>query len=522
MGITQCVNRAVQQDHAGIVTRFGRRTRRWGEFAERVARLAGGFRALGVEPGNRVAILALNSDRYLEFYAAVPWAGAAAVPLNTHWSPPESIKALNDSGATVLMVDDAFASKAEAIVAGAGSVRAVIHMGDAAAPSGMTSYEHLIERAAPIPDAGRTGDDLAGIFYTGGTTGFPKGVMLSHRSLWASAAAAASVVAWRRDDVALHVGPMFHLATFSAVMGTLLIGAQHVIIAVAEPERVLEAIAQNRVTTVVLVPSMIRLLLTHPKVTMTDLSSLRYLIYGDSPMPEALLREAMRALPACQFVQVYGQTELSPIGTILTPEYHTFEGPRVGKLASAGRAAACCEVQVVSAAGVAVPAGTVGEIRVRGFNTMLGYWNMPEETAARLRDGWVYTGDVGRMDEDGFLYVVDRKADVIVSGGENVYTTEVENACASHTAVSQCAVIGIPDEQRGEAVHAIVILKDGQHVSAEDLVAHCRGVIAGYKCPRSVEFRVGPLPMSALGKVLKRELRKPYWEGRNRQVNRRW
>jgi acyl-CoA synthetase (AMP-forming)/AMP-acid ligase II len=266
---------------------------------------------------------------------------------------------------------------------------------------------------------------------------------------------------------------------------------------------------------------MIRLLLTNPKVTLTDLSSLRYLIYGDSPMPEALLREAMRALPACQFVQVYGQTELSPIGTILTPEYHTFEGPRAGKLASAGRAAACCEVQVVSAAGIAVPAGTVGEIRVRGFNTMLGYWNMPEETAARLRDGWVYTGDVGRMDEDGFLYVVDREADVIISGGENVYTTEVENACAAHPAVSQCAVIGIPDEKLGEAVHAIVILKDGHHASAEDLVAHCRRVIAGYKCPRSVEFRVGPLPLSALGKVLKRELRNPFWEGRSRQVNRR-
>ena len=519
MGITQCVGRAVQQNRHGIATRFGRRTRRWGEFAERVARLAGGLRALGVEPGDRVAILALNSDRYLEFYAAVPWAGAVAVPLNAYWSPAETITALNGSAATVLMIDDAFASIAEAVRADARSVRAVIHMGDAAAPVGMTSYEHLIERAAPIPDAGRTGDDLAGIFYTGGTTGFPKGVMLSHRSLWASAAAAASVVAWRRDDVALHAGPMFHLAAFSAVMGTLLIGAQHVIVAAVDPECVLEAIALNRVTTVVLVPSMIRLLLTHPKLAMTDLSSLRYLIYGDSPMPDALLRDAMRALPACQFVQVYGQTELSPIGTILTPEYHTFEGPRAGKLASAGRAAACCEVQVVSPADVEVPVGTVGEIRVRGFNTMLGYWNKPDETAATLRDGWVYTGDAGRMDEDGFLYVVDRIQDMIISGGDNVYTAEVENACASHRAVSQCAVIGIPDEQRGEAVHAIVILKDGQHVSAEDLVAHCHRLIAGYKCPRSVEFLADPLPLSGLGKVLKRELRKPYWEGRSSQVS---
>jgi acyl-CoA synthetase (AMP-forming)/AMP-acid ligase II len=519
MGITQCFQRAVQRNRSGVATRFGRRTRTWGELVERIARLAGGLRSLGVEPGDRVAILALNGDRYLEYYGAVPWAGAVAVPLNTRWSPPENVYALNDSGATVLLIDDAFAALAPAILAEARSVRAVIHMGDAVAPAGMMSYEQLIERSAEMADAGRTREDLAGIFYTGGTTGFPKGVMLSHRSLWASAAAATSVVPWPADSVALHVAPVFHLAAFGAVMNTLLVGAQHAFLPAFDPGRVLEAIEQYRVTSMVLVPTMLRMLVAHPKLASTDLSSLRYLIYGASPMPEALLRDAMRVLGGCQFVQAYGQTELSPIATILTSEYHTFEGPCAGRLASAGRAAPCCEVQVVGPAGVELPRGAIGEVRVRGFNTMLGYWNKPAETAATLRDGWVYTGDAGRMDEDGFLYVVDRVKDMVISGGENVYTAEVENACVLHPAVSQCAVIGIPDDTWGEAVHAIVVLKDGQRVSGEALIAHCHRLIAGYKCPRSVEFRSEPLPLSGVGKVLKRELRKPYWEGRSRQVN---
>jgi len=236
-------------------------------------------------------------------------------------------------------------------------------------------------------------------------------------------------------------------------------------------------------------------------------------------MPEAVLRQAMQALHGCRFLQAYGQTELSPVVTLLAPEYHTFEGPQAGKLASAGRVLPYCELQVVDTEDTEVARGTVGQIRVRGPNTMLGYWNKPEETAAAFRDGWVYTGDAGRLDEDGFLYVVDRVKDMIISGGENIYTVEVENACVKHPAVSQCAVIAIPDENWGEAVHAIVILKDGEQISCDELTAHCRGLIAGYKCPRSIEFRSEPFPLSGAGKVLKRELRARYWEGRSRQVN---
>ncbi len=198
---------------------------------------------------------------------------------------------------------------------------------------------------------------------------------------------------------------------------------------------------------------------------------------------------------------------------------HAIEGPKAGKLASAGRAAICCEIEIVDIEDREAPRGTVGEIRVRGPNTMLGYWNKPKETAAALREGWVYTGDAGRMDEEGFVYVVDRVKDMIVSGGENIYSVEVENAIVKHPAVSQCAVIGIPHDVWGEAVHALVILKPGQRATSEDIIAHCHTLIANYKCPRSIEFRAEPFPLSGAGKVLKRELRRPYWEGRSRQVN---
>jgi acyl-CoA synthetase (AMP-forming)/AMP-acid ligase II len=520
MGITQCVRRAVKQNSRGRVTVFGKRARCWDEFEVRVARFAGGLQSLGVRPGERVAILALNSDRYLETYVAVPWAGAVVVPLNMRWSPAENIYAINDSGARFLLVDEMFAALAASIRSEIASVSAVIHMGDGATPAGMMSYEHLIESSVPFPDAGRTGEDLAGIFYTGGTTGFPKGVMLSHRSLWASAAGALSLIpTLTRDSVCLHAAPMFHIADFAHTMLSLLVGAQHVIIPTFTPEHVLAAIQEHRVTGILLVPTMIHRLVTHPLLPKADLSSLQHILYGASPMPEETLRHAIRALPRCRFFQAYGQTELSPLATALTSEYHTFEGSTAGKLTSAGRAMSCCDVEVVDGEGIEVPRGTVGEIRVRGFNAMLGYWNKPEETAATLRNGWVYTGDAGRMDEGGFLYVVDRIKDMIISGGENVYTVEVENACVNHPAVSQCAVIGVPDDTWGEAVLAIVVLKDGQHLSAEDLIVHCHRLIAGYKCPRSVKFRSEPLPLSGAGKVLKRELRAPYWEGRRRQVN---
>jgi long-chain acyl-CoA synthetase len=496
--------------------------RTYTELAERAACLAGGLRSLGVDSGARVAILALNSDRYLEAYAAIAWVGAVSVPINTRWSLTEIAYGLGDSGATVLFVDDAFVECARRLAALAPLVRHIVHLGNDPTPAGMHGFEALIADSAPVPDAARSGEDMIGIFYTGGTTGLPKGVMLAHRGVWASAVsgiAANSAAPMTADSVYLHAAPMFHIADFGAVCGGLIQGTLSVFVPSFSAEAVLAAIETHRVTHTLLVPTMVRMLLAHPRFRSADLSSLRMIAYGASPMPEALLRETIAALPTVKLAQGYGQTELSPTVTILGAEYHVLDGEHAGRLASAGRAVACCEIEIVGADGAPAPCGTVGEVRVRGGNAMLGYWRKPAETAEVMRDSWVYTGDAGRLDAEGFLYLVDRVKDMIVTGGENVYSAEVESACAMHPAVSQCVIIGVPDDRWGESVHAIVILKAGASVSAADLIAHCHELIAGYKCPRTVEFRTEPFPLSGVGKILKRELRKPYWAEHARRVN---
>ena len=519
MSIVQSVKRNVQIRAGDTALLFGDRRRSWSEFRDRAARFAAGLHALGIGAGERVAILALNSDRYLEYYVGVPWAGAVVVPLNIRWSASELAYALNDCGAAALVVDDAFAKTVLPVCGEVGSLRSIIYIGDGKPPSGAVGYEALIAGSAPFPDAGRGGEDLAGIFYTGGTTGFSKGVMLSHRSLWASAMAYLAVAEQSSPAVMLHAAPMFHLADVALIMGGMVTGGAHAIIPAFNPVDVLTAIERFRVTDMLLVPTMVNMLISHPKIAETDVSSVRLLAYGGSVIPEAVLLRAIAAMPSCRFMQAYGQTELSPIATLLGPEFHVVEGPNAGRLTSAGRPAACNELEIVDPNGVELPRGVVGEIRCRGPNTMLGYWNKPEETAAALRDGWVYTGDAAYMDEEGFVYIVDRLKDMIVSGGENVYSAEVENAVCNHPSVAQCAVIAVPSAEWGEAVHAIVILRDGCAADADDIIAHCRREIAHYKCPRSIEFRTEPFPLSGAGKVLKRELRAPYWEERSRQVS---
>jgi acyl-CoA synthetase (AMP-forming)/AMP-acid ligase II len=513
MSIVQSVKRNFQVRSKDTATLFGDRRHDWTEFRDRVSRLAAGLKSLGVAAGDRVAILALNSDRYLEYYVTAPWAGAVVVPLNTRWSESELAYALNDSGATTLFLDDAFLKHAGALLGQVGSLRQVVYLGEHTTPPGLIGHEALIEGNVPFADAGRGGEDMAGIFYTGGTTGFSKGV------LWASAMAFLSVIGTGANKVVLHAAPMFHLADVASIMAAMITGDAHAIIPFFSAEGVLDAIERYRVTDVLLVPTMINMLVSHPKIAETDVSSVERLSYGGSVIPEAVLRRAIAAFPGCRFMQAYGQTELSPCATLLGPEFHVLDGPNAGRLTSAGRPCACNELEIVDPNDVEAPRGTVGEIRCRGPNTMLGYWNKPQETAAALRDGWVYTGDAGYMDDEGFVYIVDRLKDMIVSGAENVFSAEVENAVFNHPAVAQCAVVAIPSAEWGEAVHAIVILKEGQAATAEEIIAHCRREIAHYKCPRSVEFRTEPFPLSGAGKVLKRELRAPYWENRERQVS---
>ena len=514
MDITAALHRAVQQTPDLPATVFGDRTRTWAECADRVARFASALRGLGVEPGDRVAMLALNSDRYHEYLLAVPWADAVLNPVNVRWSPVEMAYSLRDSDTRVLLVDDTFAATAPALLAECPQLSTLIHCGDGPTPEGMLSFEDLVASHEPVEDAQRGGDALAGIFYTGGTTGFPKGVMLSHANLIVSALGSAAggdfVVPGGR---LLHVAPMFHLADLAAWSGRNLLGGTHVFLPAFEPGALARAIHEHQITDVLLVPLMIQMLADSPVAQETDMSSMRRVVYGASPISEAVLDRAAKVLPGARFTQAYGMTELSPVATMLDPEDHEHPVRR----RSAGRATAHSQVRVVDAEDAEVARGTVGEIVVRGGHVMLGYWNRPEETAAALRGGWMHTGDGGYMDDDGYVYVVDRIKDMIISGGENVYSAEVENALARHHAVASCAVIAVPDEDWGERVHAVVVLRPGAAATHDELREHCKTLIAAYKAPRSTEF-VDALPVSGAGKILKRELRAAHWPAGDKAV----
>lgn len=510
------IERSARLHPGGIATRYGSRQRTWAEVRDRVASLAAGLASLGLAESDRVGILSLNSDRYYEAIFAIPWGGYCVVPLNTRWALLENDYAIRDSGTRVLLFDDTFAEQSRQLLNDVDELCVAVYMGEGACPDWASSFEELIAQHRPIAASTRSGDEMAGIFYTGGTTGFPKGVMQSHRAIWASAVGSLPDFQMHRESTYLHVAPMFHMADFAGGMGTSLSAATNAVLQSFDPGRVLETIAEQKVTHVLLVPSMIKMVLNHPQAAAADVSSLEKIIYGASPMPAATLEQCLATWPGVGLVQAYGQTELAPVATTLSAVDHLEGG---SKLKSAGRPTAVSDIRIVDEEGNDCPPGTSGEVLVRGPHTMLGYWNKPEETARTLRDGWVHTGDAAYFDANGYLFIVDRVKDMVVTGGENVFTTEVENAIISHQAVQDVAVIGIPHPEWGEAVHAIVVLHPGRSVTEVELLDHCRERIAGYKLPKGITFREQPLPLSGAGKVLKTELRKPYWEGRERQVN---
>jgi long-chain acyl-CoA synthetase len=491
----------------------------WCSFADRVSRLAGGLRTLGVGDGDRVAMLAHNSRRYVEFFFATFWAGGIAVPLNTRWAEPEIRHALDDSGARVLVIDADHLDAGLAQRAGGAALDHLVLAADADVVAEGTEHWETLVRGAAVADAGRGYDDIACLFYTGGTTGRSKGVMLTHANLLANSMTAMINMDIRSDTVHLHTSPMFHVAGGARLFSVTLAGGTHVVIPRFDVDAFLDVIERERVTMTIIVPTMLSRLVRHPDIAERDLSSLKLLTYGASPMPEAVLREALERMPGIRLLQSYGMTELSPVATVLGPDHHVFEGPGAGRTASAGRPVYNADVMIAGEDDRSLAVGEIGEVCVRGPMVMKGYWNLPELTAETLRGGWMHTGDAGYLDEDGFLFIVDRLKDMIVSGGENVYSAEVEDAIYLHPAVAECAVIGIPDEQWGEAVHAIVVPKDGATLEAAAVVEHCRARIASFKCPRSVEVRSGELPKSGPGKILKTDLRRPFWEGRTRAVN---
>ncbi|MEH6405015.1 MAG: long-chain fatty acid--CoA ligase [Sneathiella sp.] len=519
MHISQLLERAVQTKRDNTATICGDRVRTWGQFKDRVQRFAGALQDLQVVAGERVAILAHNSDRYLEFYYATPWSGAVFVPVNTRLAVPEFAYWLTDSGSEVLLVDDAFAGIVPELKTLVPNLREIIYIGDGVTPDGMLSYEKLIEDANPVEDAGRGGDDLAGLFYTGGTTGVSKGVMLSHNNFMVNTLNAMPAFHFTDDGRWLHVAPMFHIADGCAVFGATMGLSAHVFIPGFTPAGTMQAVQDHKVTNTLLVPTMVNMLVNDPTLKDYDMSSLTDIVYGASPMPEAVIVKAFEVLPDCGFTHAYGQTECAPLVTFTGPEFHVLEGPNAGRFKSAGRPAYCVDVRIFDEQDNTVPTGTVGEVCVRGDNVMLGYWNKPEQTKEALRGGWMHTGDGGYMDEDGFVYIVDRVKDMIISGGENVYSAEVENALYQHPAVDTCAVIGIPHEKWGEQVHAIVHLAPGQTANEQELIDHSHTLIASFKCPRSVSFLEHALPLSGAGKILKNDLRKPYWAGQKKSVS---
>jgi long-chain acyl-CoA synthetase len=486
----------------------------FGEHLDRVARLTSGLRGLGVGRGDRFAVMALNGHHFLECYHAAFLGAGVINPLNLRLAPKELEYILADSGTKVCFTDQYFAPVVDKVRAGT-SIEHVVMIGEGDAPHDVAYETLLASGEARIPDEPEE-DDPAVLMYTGGTTGLPKGVLLDHRAEMLNLYHVMQIWRFDADDVFLHQTPMFHAASMGGMLGVPAQGGVSVFLSLFDPGRVLELCEEYSVTQTVMVPTMIGMLLGHPEFRAERLSGLQTLTYGASPMPSALLDRLMSLFPAINVFQGYGMTESSAVLTALGPDEHRAGGPR---LRSAGRPLPGVVLSIQSPTGEMMPPGETGEVCARAGNFMREYWNKPEATAEAFRDGWYHSGDAGYVDEDGYLFLVDRVKDMIVTGGENVYSVEVENAIASHPAVEQVAVIGIPSERWGEAVHAIVVVRDGESVSETEIIEYARDWIAGFKFPKSVEVRTEPLPLSGAMKVLKRELRDPYWAGRDRAVN---
>lgn len=489
----------------------GGKIRTWGETADRVGRAAAGWISLGLKPGERVGILANNSAAYFEVELSIWWAGGAVVPMNTRFSHDETLYSIADSGMRFLVCDEAFREQAERAVAAEPDLGLVPIKSDAST----ISFEELASASAPVPAVSEDETALAGIFYTGGTTGFPKGVMLSHRSLIASALGLQPASRYTEESRVLHAAPMFHLADATSGHAAMLAGACNVYVPRFVAGQVIDTIEQHGVTDAMLVPTMIGMIVNDPDYRPDRVGSLCTLMFGASPTSESLLAKVRSDLPDLRLVHVYGQSEMGPLISFLEPRHQVPGSPRA---LSIGRPFPSVEVRIADEAGNDVAEGEPGEILARGPTMMDGYWNKSEQTAATLVDGWIKTGDVAYRDAEGFMFICDRAKDMIITGGENVFSAEVENVIAGHPAVAGAAVIGIPDEEFGERVHAVLVLREGTALTLDELFTFCRERLANYKCPRSLEV-IDALPLAATGKVLKRDLREPYWKGRKRGVN---
>jgi acyl-CoA synthetase (AMP-forming)/AMP-acid ligase II len=477
----------------------------WAEFVERVARAAGVLQSLGVKRGDRFGIISRNSFRNAEIMHAGYWMGAIPVPANHRLAAPEIAAIFVDAECKIIAVEDHFRSFIEHDALGPWASDPLWLSSGSVEIDGRC-YEALLSEAEPAPMFEADEDDDAVLQYTGGTTGRPKGVRLTHKNIVLNGLQIASAVYPKTNDILLHVNPMFHSGDLLTTMFTL-VGATHVFIPEFSGDNVFAAIEKYRITFAMLVPGMIIRSLQESDASRYDLSSLRTLWYGASSLSVEWILKAVKAFGVQEITQCYGQTESAPAVTILgsVDHFEAIESGNLEILSSAGRVLPGIDIRLVDAEGLEVELGQPGEIVLSGSNVSPGYVNRPEETAAAFRDGWFYTGDVGRMDERGYLYILDRKRDMVVTGGENVYSSEVEIVLSKHPGVIECAVTGVPDETFGEALLAGIVAAPGKKPTEDELITHCRDYIGGYKIPRRFIF-LDNLPKSTLHKVLKHEL----------------
>ena len=509
---------AVQQygENEAIVDGDYRST--WNQHTDRVARLTDALaHTLGVSPADRFAVLALNSHTYLELWHAAFMGAGIINPLNLRLAPRELAYILEDSASEVVFTDASFAplvAAARKEMGAADPIRHVILIGAGDVPHDLV-YEEVLASASPVMCGEPEETDPVVLMYTGGTTGLPKGVLIEHRAEILNIYHGAMTIPGYHIDTYLMQTPLFHAASMAGILTTGAYGGRMVFIPIFNPEQVIALIEEHQVTDTLMVPTMIGMCLASEGYRPERLASLRRLVYGASPMPEATLHQVQADLPSLQLIQGYGMTEACSTVTLLLPEDHVPGSPL---LRSVGKPALGIQVSSQDETGRVLPRGQIGEVCVKGGQLMREYWNKPDATAEVFRGGWYHTGDAGYVDEDGYLFLVDRVKDMIVTGGENVYSAEVESAISTHPGVAQVAVIGIPHDRWGEAVHAIVVTYPGIEITAEVIIAHTRESIAGYKVPKTVDFREEPLPLSGAMKVLKRDLRAPYWKGRDKGI----
>ncbi len=474
--------------------------------------------ARGLAPGDRVALLSKNSIEHAVCYYACSKCGVVPVPLNYRLAPPEWRYILNDAGAKLLFAQDVLAQAIGPVRGELTSVKHWVALG--ADVPGWERFESFIDgQAAGAPAHRSAPDDDVYQMYTSGTTGRPKGAVLTHRAVVSHLFQASLAFGGAPGERTLIVAPLYHAAGSLATFVTVQAGGALYIQEDFVPGEVVRALSEERIAMAVLVPAMIQFCLVGvPDVAARRYEALRLIIYGASPIAEQTLTRAIEAF-GCDFLQAYGMTETTAAVSYLMPSDHRRALAGEPKLLlSAGRPLLGTQIRIVGEGGRSLPNGEIGEIAARGPQLMRGYWNLAEATAEALRDGWMHTGDAGVLDDEGFLYVQDRTKDMIVTGGENVYPREVEDVLYRHPAVAEAAVIGVPDPKWGETVKAIVVVKPGQTLAAEELMCFCDGRLAGYKRPRSVDF-TDEIPRNPSGKVLKRELREKYWAGHSRRVS---